>query len=151
MIAGVRSEQPALPLHARHRNLHGLRQGLSEGEASNLATGEQALHDFFTALYSDMVRHPGTYLMVETPDLCFNDGEWYKHQPDMTKAKGKNAHVMKGLEVLFQMVRRASLERGELVLSAAGYEQILAAVRPTSISKPKIKQALARYLLPLLV
>ena len=47
--------------------------------------------------------------MAEAPDLVFNDGEWYKDRPDITKARCKNAHVLKSLEVLFELGHRAIL------------------------------------------
>ncbi len=113
--------------------------GLSQAESQDFIQGEKSLHDFFCTLYTDMYLNPDTYLMTESPDLYFNNGQWFKDRPDMTKAKGKNAHIMKALEVLFEIVHRATLENGELIVSAAEYDNIFSEIRPTSISKPKVK------------
>lgn len=114
-------------------------KGLSLDDSKDLPLGEKSLHEFFYALYTDMYQNPGDYLMKETPDLFFNDGEWYKARPDMTRARGTNAHVMKSLEVLYEIGRRAVRDGDRLVLSTSEYDRILAEIRPTSISKPKVR------------
>jgi hypothetical protein len=117
--------------------------GLSQAEAQDLALGEQSLHAFLSALYADMYRHPGAYLMTEAPDLVFNDGEWYKDRPDMTRVRGRNAHVLKSLEVLFELGCRAALDGDTLVLDAGEYDRVFAEIRPASISKTKVRGFLA--------
>jgi hypothetical protein len=57
--------------------------------------------------------------------------------------KAKNAHVMKALEVLFEIGCRAALEGDQLALPAAEYDQVLAEMRPASISRSKVKGFLA--------
>ena len=79
--------------------------------------GERSLHEFLCALYADMYRNPGDYRMTESPELAFDDGEWYKARPDMKKAMRKNAHVIKSLQVLFEIGRLATLRGDTLVLS----------------------------------
>ncbi len=113
--------------------------GLPKGKARKLAQGQRSLHEFLSALYTDMYQNPGDYRMTESPDLHFNDGEWYKARPDMTKAARKNAHVTKSLEVLFEIGRIGTLDGDKLVMSPSDLEDILAAVHPKSISRPKIK------------
>jgi hypothetical protein len=52
-------------------------EGSPAAEAEDLRTGEQALNAFFTRLFTDMYLRPQDYTMVESPDPCFEDGEWY--------------------------------------------------------------------------
>jgi hypothetical protein len=117
--------------------------GLSDSESADLADGEKQLYAFFKQLYASLYQNPGNFHMEETPDLFFNDGEWYKDRPDMTRAKGKNAHVVKALEVLFEIGHRAVIENGHWVISAVDYANIFDEIRPNSISRPKVKGFLA--------
>ena len=86
--------------------------------------------------------------MTESPDIYFNDGEWYKARPDMTKARHKNTHAIKALEVLYNIGTQAAIDGDRLFLTAEDYGKIIANVNPKSISRPKIRdflQALQKF------
>jgi hypothetical protein len=121
--------------------------GLPEEKAKELALGEKSLHAFFSALYADMYRNPSDYKMMESPDLHFKDGEWYKARPDMLKAKGKNAHVMKGLGILFDIGRIAAQRGDVLVLSGSSFSELFTKIVPKSISRAKMKGFLEEFCL----
>ena len=107
--------------------------------AEALSVGEKSLHSFLGAVYADMYEHPKTYRMTEIEDLTFNDGEWYKQRPDMTKAMKRNAHMLKLIDVLYEIGNRSALRGETLVLKRAVYEEIFTSIIPKSVSRPKLK------------
>jgi hypothetical protein len=113
-------------------------EDLSREESQSLAFGEKSLHEFFNKLYSGMYQRPQTYFMEEIPDLYFNDGEWFKRRPDMTKVRNKNAHVMKALEILFEIAHQAALDDGVLTVGAETHKRILDERRPKSVAQKRI-------------
>ena len=118
-------------------------EDISGEKAKLLSIGEKSLHEFFAKLYSEMYRDPKAFRMAEVPDLYFENGEWYKNRPDMTKARGKNSHVLKALEALFTIGRLAKLSGNTLAISVSEYEQVIAEIIPKSISRPKMKGFIA--------
>lgn len=113
-------------------------ESLSREESRDLAIGEKSLHSFLGSLYSDMYQRPQTYFMEEIPDLYFNDGEWFKRRPDMTKVRNKNTHVMKALEILFEIAHQAVLDGDVLIVGGETYERIINERRPKSVAQKRI-------------
>ena len=50
-------------------------------EADVLAVGHRSLYEILSASYLDLHANPHDYSMVDSPDLTFNDGEWYEAGP----------------------------------------------------------------------
>jgi hypothetical protein len=112
-----------------------------------LLAGERALHAFFADLYADLYQQPAAYGLAETPDLVYEDHEWAKERPEVNRAKARNAHAIKALEALFDLVGLAQWDGDRLTVSRAAAEALLADLRPKSISRPRLKalwQALGR-------